>query len=150
MEIEGFENYLIYEDGKVQNNKTKRYLKPGCNNSGYLYVILCKEGKRKIHTIHRLVGLYYIPNPDNKRCVDHINRIKTDNLLENLRWATHSENNQNKGVYKNNKLGYQNICYHKTKNIYQYEKMIRGEKHKKLFKTLEKAVEYKRVFEMDI
>ena len=150
MEVEGYKNYLIYEDGKVYNQKYKRYLKPSCNNCGYLNVILSKDGKKKNHKIHRLVGLHYIPNPDNKICVDHINRDRTDNRLENLRWATHSENTQNTGVYKNNKLGIKNICYNKQKNIYQYEKMIRGEKHKKDFATLEKVVEYKRVFEMDI
>ena len=150
MEIEGFENYLIYEDGKVQNNKTKRYLKPSCNNCGYLHLTLCKEGKNKQHKIHRLLALHYIPNADNKRCVDHINRIKTDNRLENLRWATHSENTQNTGVYKNNTSGIKNICYCKTQNIYQYQKVIRCVLHQKYFKTLEEAVEYKRVFEMNL
>ena len=40
MEIEGYENYLIYEDGKVYNQKFKRYLRPGNNGAGYLYVII--------------------------------------------------------------------------------------------------------------
>ena len=48
MEIIGYNNYLIYEDGKVQNKKTKRYLKPATHKYGYLYVDLCVDGKRSI------------------------------------------------------------------------------------------------------
>ena len=147
MEINGFENYLIYQDGKVYSKTSKRYLKPSDNSYGYLKVNLCKDGKRKIHKIHRLVAIYYIPNPDNKICVDHINRITTDNRLENLRWATHSENGQNKIQQINNKLGIKNISYHKTNHRYDYQKVIRGVKHKKVFKTLEEAIEYKTIFE---
>ena len=84
MEIVGFENYLIYPDGKVQNKKTKRYLKPQINSEGYYHIQLRKDKKPHSFMIHRLVGLHYIPNPDNKRCLDHINRIKTDNRVENL------------------------------------------------------------------
>ena len=151
MEVVGFENYLIYEDGKVWSKKSKRYLKH-CDSRGYLHVKLYKEGKKKTYKIHRLVALHYIPNPDpdNKRCVDHINRITTDNRIDNLRWATDSENSQNTGVSKNNKLSIKNISYNKQRNIYQYQKTIRGVFHEKRFKTLEEAVEYKRVFEMDL
>tara|TARA_R110000772_G_scaffold257304_1_gene374041 strand:+ start:103 stop:573 length:471 start_codon:yes stop_codon:yes gene_type:complete len=146
MEIEGYENYLIYEDGKVQNKKTKRYLKQSENGPGYLQVNLYNN-KSKIHKIHRLIALYYIPNPDNKICVDHINRNRTDNRLDNLRWATHSENNQNRGVSKNNKSGIKCICYCKTHNRYVYRKGIKGLIQHKTFKTLEEAIEYKEEYE---
>lgn len=148
MEIEGYPNYLIYRDGKVQNKKTKRYLKHTDDGKGYLQVDLCKDGIPKKHTIHRLVGLHYIPNPDNKRCLDHINRDTKDNRVENLRWATDSENQQNKGVYKNNKsTGIKNISYDKRKDTYIYVKAIGGLRHQKWFKTLEEAIEYKNQYE---
>ena len=67
--------------------------------------------------IHRLIGLHYIPNPENKRCIDHKNRIKTDNIVENLRWATDSENSQNQGVHKDNKIGIKNLSYVTIKGI---------------------------------
>ena len=148
MEIIDYQNYLIYNDGKVQNKKTKRYLKPITNRSGYLYVNFSKDGKRKTHRIHRLVGLHYIPNPENKRCIDHINRIRTDNRVENLRWVTHSENSQNQGVRKNNKLGIKNISYNKINNRYKYEKIIQGVKHIKYFITLKEAEEYKKLYDI--
>jgi len=145
MEIEGYENYLIYPDGKVQNKKTKRYLKPGEHN-GYLQVNLCKDGIYKTIMIHRLVAIHYIPNPDNKPCVDHINRDKKDNRIENLRWVSVSENGQNRGVQKNNKsTGIKNISY--QTNGYIYHKKINGQRHTKWFKTLEEAIEYKNKFE---
>lgn len=148
MEIVGYENYLIYEDGKVYSKKTKRYLSLYKNKqTGYLKVDLCKDGIPKTHNIHRLVAEHYIPNPDNKKCVDHINRDKNDNRIENLRWATHSENGQNRGATKNNKLGIKNICYDKINDTYKYEKEIRGQIHKKTFKTLEEAIAYKEDYE---
>ena len=100
-EIINYPNYLIYEDGRVYNKKFKRFLKPRLNRGGYLRIgIRKKDTKQKHFTIHKLIALHYIPNIDNKPCIDHINRIKTDNRIENLRWATHSENaiNRNKTI----------------------------------------------------
>jgi len=148
MEIVGYENYLIYEDGKVTSKRfPKRYLKESKATGGYLFVNLYKDGEPKKHRIHRLIAEHYIPNPDNKICVDHENGIKTDNRVENLRWATHSENGQNRAENKNNKIGIKNISYDKTYDRYVYKKMIRGELHLKYFKTLEEAIAYKNSYE---
>jgi len=122
MEIVGYENYLIYEDGKVQNKKTKRYLST-CDNNGYLQVGLYQNGRHKNYKIHRLIAEHYIPNPDNRKEVDHINRNKKDNRIENLRWVTRSENNLNTTVQKDNALGIKNICYDKTYDRYDYKKL---------------------------
>tara|TARA_R110001583_G_scaffold7231_1_gene36087 strand:- start:784 stop:1251 length:468 start_codon:yes stop_codon:yes gene_type:complete len=147
MEIEGYNNYLIFEDGKVYNQKFKRYLRPAVNGIGYLHVILYQDRKRKTAMIHRLIGTYYIPNPENKPYIDHINRNRTDNRIENLRWSTHSENQQNTGVSKNNKVGIKNICYNKSKDRYQYQKKINKVSHQKYFKTLEECIQYKTEYE---
>ena len=149
MEVIGYPNYLIYPDGKVWSKNVKRYLKEKINRHGYLHVELCKDGIHKTHRIHRLVAEHYIPNPDNKKCVDHINRDKKDNRIENLRWATHSENNQNTGVSKTNKLGIKNICYDKSRDRYQYQKTDMGNIHTKHFKTLEEAIAYKEDYERE-
>ena len=145
-EIVGYENYLIYPDGRVWSKNVKRYLKAVCNSNGYLQVVLYKDRIPKQHKIHRLVALHFIENPENKICVDHENGIRTDNRVENLSWATYSENSQNRGKNKNNKLGIKNISYDKTIGRYRYKKTIRGEIHQKWFKTLEEAMEYKTNF----
>jgi hypothetical protein len=151
MEINGYENYLIYPSGKVWSKASKRYLSPRLNkHTGYLQVELYKDRISKNHSIHRLLALHYIENPDNKRCVDHWDGNKTNNKLNNIRWASHSENSQNTVVRKNNKLGIKNICYDKSLDRYKYEKIIKGEKHQRRFKTLEEAVEYKKNYEKNI
>ena len=108
-EIIDYPNYLIYEDGRVQNKKTKRFLKPQTDTAGYLNIIVSKNNKKKHFSIARLVGLYYIPNPELKQEIDHINRDKKDNRIENLRWATRCENNINRSNNKNNTSGYRHI-----------------------------------------
>ena len=95
MEVPNFPNYKIYRNGDVENIKTKKILKTNISIHGYKYISLYKNRKIKKFKIHRLLGLCYLENPDNKPCIDHINRIRTDNRLENLRWATYSENTIN-------------------------------------------------------
>ena len=112
MEINDYPNYLIYEDGRVENKKTGRILKQYLNRDGYLQLRLCKKCKYKNFTIHRLIALHYIPNPNNYPTVDHINRITTDNRIENLRWATRQEQALNKNAYSNTSEKY--ICKYKN------------------------------------
>jgi hypothetical protein len=71
--------------------------KPGyCGrNGGYECVGLMKDGKRNRHRIHRLVAEAFIPNPNNLPMVDHINRNKSDNRVENLRWCDGLTNRRN-------------------------------------------------------
>ena len=96
-DIEGYEGfYQVSNMGRVKSlnyNQTKkpRILKQITVGRGYLRVVLRWNKPRKAYLVHRLVAETFLPNPDNKPTVDHLNTIKTDNVVKNLRWATYKE-----------------------------------------------------------
>lgn len=85
---------IVNNNGGIKILK-ERVLKGRKINNRYLSVSLCKDGKQKTYLIHRLVAQAFIPNPDNKPYVDHINTNIYDNRVENLRWCTQKENCNN-------------------------------------------------------
>lgn len=101
-DIEEYEGlYQVSNFGRVKSlkrysinnaNTKNRLLKLSLNRKGYLNVTLCKNGKYKSHRIHRLVAQAFIPNPENKPQVNHIDEIKTNNMVSNLNWMTNKEN----------------------------------------------------------
>ena len=144
MEIQGFPNYLIYRDSRIWSNYEKgRFLKQNVGTNGYHYVKLSRDGKKKHCNVHRLIAINFIPNPDNKPYVDHMNRDKSDNRIENLRWVTALENSHNTGKYNTNKSGYKNIHYEKSRNKYCYRKMTNKKLYQKRFDTKIEALVYK-------
>ncbi len=92
-QINNYPRYFIYSDGRVYSNKSKKFLKPGLCSRGYEFVNLWNIDKKpKMHMNHRLVACHYIPNIDNKPTVNHKDSNKRNNNINNLEWATHSEN----------------------------------------------------------
>ena len=112
--IPGYEGlYEVSSYGRVRSLdryvkvKSKSYrlqkgkvLSLGINSYGYLQVFLCCNGKYKIITVHRLVALTFLPNPDNLPCVNHLDEDKTNNRVDNLEWCDHKYNSNYKGVLK--------------------------------------------------
>ena len=90
--IKGFSNYAVSADGNVYNVKTNKKLKP-IKRNGYLHVGLYVEGKEKIFSIHRLVAMAFIPNPNMLTYVNHKDENKANNAVENLEWCTPRYNN---------------------------------------------------------
>jgi hypothetical protein len=93
VEIKDFSNYKINRNGEVMG-KFGRIMKSWVDN-GYLRVILTKDGKKYSKRVHRLIGIQFIPNPNNLPIIDHIDRNKQNNSLENLRWVDNMTNCQN-------------------------------------------------------
>ena len=138
--IDGYRNYEVSWWGRVRNIDTNRILK-GCMTIGYLRVVLCKNGKRKSHSIHQLVAREWASNPEGKRCVDHVDNDRTNNNWENLRCATHAENNQN--ATKTNKVKswiYKGVRLNKSMNKFMAHIRINGKlKHLGCFESEREA-----------
>ena len=112
-DVVGYEGlYAIDEEGNVwslnyrRTGKKKILKQSTIKNSGYKQVCLRKNGKQKVHNVHRLMALTYLSNFSEELDVDHIDRDKGNNSLSNLRMATRSENcfNTNARGYYWNKV----------------------------------------------
>jgi len=145
MEVQDYPNYLIYDDGLVFSEKNNIFLKTWKDKKGYERVQLCKNGKVKEFTIHRLVAEHYLDKIEGKNYVDHIDGNKFNNNVSNLRWTTNIENCNNfRSIQKNNKSGHKNII--KRKNGFELQKTIYGKTYTKCHKTLTDALCYKYIF----
>lgn len=148
--IEGFGGtYSVSNYGEVRNNKTGKLMKPRKNETGYLRINLTKNGKPKCMRVHRLVTQAFIPNPENKLQVNHIDFNRENNCVSNLEWVTNQENTQysvcnrklpGQRKKRNNKTGERNITHY---NGY-YVVRIYGKKYvSKSFKNIEDAKQWR-------
>lgn len=108
-DISGYENrYQVSNLGNVRsiNGKRKDQLLKPTMRKGYCHVGLYKDKKYKIYPVHRLVAMAFIPNPQNKPHINHIDSNRSNNLISNLEWCTPKENQQHAW-----KFGYQHPSY---------------------------------------
>lgn len=133
-----YPNYEVSNFGNVRIIKTGKILKPWLNKTSYLMVRLSKNNQPVNKTIHRLVALAFLPNPDNKPEVDHIDRNRTNNVVDNLRWVTISENCLN--TYRRDRDIF-GITFHKRDNVYLVQIVVnKKQQYIGSRKTLEEAI----------
>ncbi len=134
--ITGNPKYQVSNEGCVVNTFLRKIINHSYNKKGYATVSLSS----KTFLVARLVATEFIPNPDNKAQVDHIDNDKTNNNVLNLRWCTNDENQRNKGIQKNNTSGVKGV-YYDAKST-RYRAIIHFNNHKYhlgYFATIEEA-----------
>lgn len=85
--------YKINEYGDIYSIISDKIIQPYISNKGYKLICLSKDGIRKKFSVHKLVAIHFVPNPENKPIVLHKDNIKTNTYYQNLVWGTYSENN---------------------------------------------------------
>ena len=136
-QITDFPEYEVSHSGEIRSCRfgRGRILSQKSNGCGYVQVKL----RGKCLLVHRVVAGAFLPNPDNLPQVDHINRIRTDNRVENLRWVSRSDNMVNRDLPPN-ALAHKNI--YKT-SVSQFEVCITRNYQKIYignFPTVEEAI----------
>lgn len=127
-EIENFENYIIYEDGRVYNKKYRRFLKPITREKRNNYVVLSADAISSKININKLVANAFIPNPNNYTKIKHLDNNKNNCNKDNLEW--NGKGNTEKYITKNgNYIRFRYKNKHNTIN--------------KTFKTFQEAVNYR-------
>jgi hypothetical protein len=140
-DVNGFPGYMVSSLGRVKGRKGW-ILSPTIRKHGYKSVSLYTT-KTEYTTVQvsRIVAFAFLPNPENKPHVDHVNRMTGDNRVENLRWATPSENQSNRAVCFGDTRG---ICWDEGHKSYKIS-ITKGGKTTNYGrrKTLEEAVRFR-------
>ena len=96
IEINDFPNYLINKEGVVYSKISCKIMKPSLMKTGYVKYALRVEEGVKYPFIHRLLALQFIDNPNNFDEIDHIDKNRQNNCLDNLRWVDRQNNAHNR------------------------------------------------------
>lgn len=98
-DVVGYEGlYLVSNHGNVKSLYTNKILSPYKRKDGYREVILSKNKIKKHATIHRLVAMAFIPNPNNLSLINHKDENPSNNFVDNLEWCDYHYNNTYNGV----------------------------------------------------
>lgn len=147
VELVEFPDYFISTKGRIFSEKRGNEMREmigSKDKDGYIVANLMKEGKKYCKKVHRLVCLTFLERVEGKNEVDHKNRIKSDNRLENLKWCNRRENNINIGLRSDNTSGIVGVRYHKQSNLWEGRISIKENKKKlRYFKKKEDAIKWR-------
>ena len=150
MNFKDYHGYKVWDNGVIMG---KRLGTPMIHTvgkkTGYPCVTLMINGKKKLVKIHRLMGVLFLPNIYNKPEIDHIDRIRTNNSLFNLRWATRHEQVLNRTINRNNTSGVVGVCYIKKRDVWESGLINFGIRYHKTFKTKEEAIAQRLAWEQE-
>lgn len=159
--VEGYDGYEVSNAGNVRSfwrrmgrglgrgfgvvlGDEPQVLKPGKVRNGYFWVTLCRAGTKKNFLVSRLVATAFLPNHDKLLWVDHINRNKEDNRVENLRWCSPQQSQHNKKQRADNTSGHTGITILKQGNKkFATQWREDGRTRGKCFETLEEAIAHR-------
>jgi hypothetical protein len=145
--IDEFDNYSVSNFGRVINDKTGRIIKAVKDSYGYLIVCLYKNKIPKNFKIHRLIGIAFIENVNDCETIDHVNRNRLDNRLDNLRWANHSQNSSNRGKQQNTSSQFIGVYFNKASNKWKSHITINNKQnHLGYFNTELEASEFRQKY----
>lgn len=131
--------YKILSDGSIISSKGFA-MRPRNNGNGYLRVCIYSNGKVKDEYIHRLVATAFIPNPENKKFVNHKNGVKSDNRVENLEWCDGSENVNHayrNGLWESQRMGVSSFA--KRNNHKYHSKKVLNTTSGEVFNSIKQA-----------
>ena len=123
-QIDEYPNYSVSSYGRIRNDN--KIMKQSIDRYGYKRIGFWKEQKKKHFKVHRLVANSFIPNLENKKCVDHINNDRLNNSINNLRWCSSKENNRNRSVGKRNTSGIKGVTFEKKRKKWRAQITIDG------------------------
>ena len=163
-----FNDYIVYEDGKIYSNKTNKFLSDNPDSHGYIQNFLSINHKQIRYKRHRLIALLFLENdsPEIKTIVNHKDGNKLNNNISNLEWCTYFENNKHaretglNDISKSNKKRFEDKEFRKNfsnkmkermKNIDMKRDKNPNFKRDILFKgKLYSAIEFKEIFNLSI
>jgi hypothetical protein len=134
------DRYEVSDDGLIRNAETGRVLKQRDSN-GYRTCYITRDGRTSCYMVHRVVAKAFVPMIEGKNVVDHINRDKTDNTVQNLRWTDTSQNNRNRSRFHSKTDGLHNITQNGNKFVVSF--MQNRETTRKSFETQEEAITWR-------
>ena len=91
-QIREYPKYEVSDLGRIRVIETGAIIKQSVHNGYPQMTLTLGHCKRKTIVTHRLVGKYFVGNPENKRCLNHLDGVKTNNNYQNLEWCTYKEN----------------------------------------------------------